>query len=355
MKNHLQAYFPMLRTRQELAALIQSHPHLQAQFASWPEKRQQEFLDFTTGARGVKLLYDPFFKEIMNPETTPERLEHFLSLLLHTKISIRRVLPGDSTRLADENSLVITDLVVEFENQEIANVEIQKIGYRFPGQRSACYSADLLLRQYKRTRSRQKKRFDYRSIRSVYVIVLFEESPREFHVFPDEYLHYFSQKSNTCVELELLQKYIFIPLDIFREIRHNRGIQDELEAWLTFLSTDEPQEILTLIRSYPMFKPMYEQLYDQCKNVEEVMKMFSKELQILDRNTVQFMIDDMQRTIHRKNREIARQKRKYAAKIQESERQQEKDRQHYEQQLTNLTQQLATLTARLSQLEHGQA
>ncbi len=30
--------------------------------------------------------------------------------------------------------------------------EMQKVGYLFPGQRSACYSADLLLRQYKRIR-----------------------------------------------------------------------------------------------------------------------------------------------------------------------------------------------------------
>ncbi len=41
------------------------------------------------------------------------------------------------------------DIVVELEDGSIANVEAQKIGYAFPGQRSACYSADLLLRQYK--------------------------------------------------------------------------------------------------------------------------------------------------------------------------------------------------------------
>ena len=44
-------------------------------FYSWGDAVRQEFLDFCTGVRGVKLLYDSFFKEIMNPETVPERLE----------------------------------------------------------------------------------------------------------------------------------------------------------------------------------------------------------------------------------------------------------------------------------------
>lgn len=42
---------------------------------------------------------------------------------------------------------------------------------------------------------------------------------------------------------------------------------------------------------------MYEQAYDVCRNIEEVMQMFSKELLELDRNTVKLMIDDMQKEI----------------------------------------------------------
>ena len=50
------------------------------------------------------------------------------------------------------------DIVVELEDGSIANVEMQKIGYLFPGQRCACYSADLLLRQYKMVRGEKKKK-----------------------------------------------------------------------------------------------------------------------------------------------------------------------------------------------------
>ena len=102
--------------------------------------------------------------------------------------------------------------------------------------------------------------------------------------------------------MNLLQKYIFIPLDIFRKTRHN--IDNKMDAWLTFFSTDDPEEIVKLIITYPEFKPMYEDVYQLCLNTEKVMGMFSKELQILDENTVQYMIDEMQDTINEQAKRI---------------------------------------------------
>ena len=143
-------------------------------------------------------------------------------------------------RIADESSLVIMDIVIEMEDHSIANVEVQKIGYLFAGQRSACYSADLLLRQYKRVKGEKGKTFSYRDIKKVYTIVLYEKSPREFKDFSKNYIHRFSQKSDTGVEMELLQEYVYIPLDVFRDIVHNKGIRNKLEAWLIFLLRRNP-------------------------------------------------------------------------------------------------------------------
>ena len=294
MTNSLQQYFPMIRTREEILSEIHSSRKLLNRFLGWTKEQQQEFLDFCTGVRGVKILYDSFSKEILNPETTPERLEDLLSLLLKREVRILYTLPNDSTRIADENTLLITDIVVELEGGSIANIEVQKIGYKFPGERSACYSADMLLRQYKRVRDAKKKSFSYEDIKSVYTIVLFETSPALFHTFPDIYVHSFQQQADSGLELELLQKYIFIPLDIFQKARHNKPIQSRLDAWLTFFSTDEPDRIAELISTYPEFKFMYEDIYRICRNTEEIMGIFSEELRILDRNTVQLMIDEMQ-------------------------------------------------------------
>lgn len=78
-----------------------------------------------------------------------------------------QVLPNDSVRISDETSLLITD------------------------------------------------------IESVYTIVFFEKSESIFHAFPEDYLHFFSQQSDTGLQMNLLQKYYFIPLDIFRKNIHN--------------------------------------------------------------------------------------------------------------------------------------
>ncbi len=60
------------------------------------------------------------------------------------------VLPNDGTRLADESTLLITDMVVQLEDGSIANLEIQKIGYYFPGEMNVPVTqSDLLLRQYR--------------------------------------------------------------------------------------------------------------------------------------------------------------------------------------------------------------
>ena len=208
------------------------------------------------------MLYDSFFKEIFDPDVKPERLEELLSLLLKQRVKILKVLPNDSTRIADESSLLIMDIVVQLEDGSIANVECQRIGYKFPGQRSACYSADLLLRQYKRVRGEKGKKFSYKDIKKVYSIIFYEQSPKEFHAFPNDSIHYSKQKTNTGVEVELLQEFLFIPLDIMKKIYENNGIRNKLEAWLIFLSDDNPETIIRLLEEYPEFREMYEEVYD---------------------------------------------------------------------------------------------
>ena len=230
--------------------------------------------------------------------------ENLLSLLLKQNVKIEAVLPNDSVRLGAESSLLYTDMLVQLMDGSLSNVEIQKIGYAFPGERSACYSSDHLLRQYKRVRGDKGKHFNYRDIKNVYTIVFYERSPREFWAFPNLYLHRFCQQSDTGLKLDLLQEYIFIPLDIFRKTMENIAIESELDAWLAFLSFDEPERIVELITRYPKFRAMYEDIYEMCLNMERVMSMFSKELKELDHNTVRYMIDEIQSELDQAKEEL---------------------------------------------------
>ncbi len=133
------------------------------------------------------------------------------------------------------------------------------------------------------------------------------------------------------MELNLLQEYVFISLDNYRETYQNNSCKrrTRLEAWLTFLSDDRPVEILRLIEEYPEFKGMYEEIYEMCRNMEEFMGLFSKELAILDSNTVEYMIDEMQQ-------EIDAQKEQLSQK---------------DEQLSKQEEQLAMQKARITELE----
>ena len=232
MTDKLKNYFPLIREREELLSEIKGNPKLREIYEEWNTKNREEFLDFCTGVKGMK------------------------------------------------------------------------IGYAFPGPRSACYSADMLLRQYKRVRAKQGEDFSYNNIKNVYLIVIYESSPKEFKDYPNIYYHHSKQVFDSGMDLNLLQEFIMIPLDIFHRKMHNKPIETELEAWLTFLSDDRPESIISLITKYPEFKAMYETLYLMCQNTERVMGMFSEELRELDKNTVKFMIEEQQREIDLQKEEL---------------------------------------------------
>lgn len=54
--------------------------------------------------------------------------------------------------------------------------------------------------------------------------------PGEFHNYPDTCYHFFEQKSDTGLQIELLQKYLFIPLDIFKKSKQYRNIGNRRDA-----------------------------------------------------------------------------------------------------------------------------
>lgn len=77
-----------------------------------------------------------------------------------------------------------------------------------------------------------------------------------------------------------------------------------MDAWLSFLILDTPEDIISLIEKHPEFKPLYQHIYDMCQNVERMIGMFSEELRILDRNTVRYMVDQMQQELDEKAKTI---------------------------------------------------
>ena len=144
----------------------------------------------------------------------------------------------------------------------------------------------------------------------------------------DIYIHRFQQQSDSGIELNLLQEYTFICLDIFDNIIHNEGrkIDGRLEEWLVFLKEDDPDMIIKLLEQNSEFRDIYEEIYNICRNSERMMGMFSKELEILDRNTVKLMIDELDEALgeeREKVKAIKQERETLKAEMQEAKAEKE--------------------------------
>ncbi len=297
--------FGIPQTKEAVLNSLQADSHAYLQFMALTEPLQQDFLSFCMGTKGTKLTYDPFFKFVFDPQKNPHRLEEFLSLCLGVKLAVVAVLPNESGRISEEGSLLIMDILVRLESGALVNVEIQRVGYYFPGPRCACYSSDLVMRQYSQVQSNMKKlgkRFSYQDIKKVYTIVIIQNSSNNFHLFPDEYLHYAKQIFNTGLQMDLIQEYLIIPLDIFLKCPHNKLTR--LDAWLYFIASDDPADILRVIGTYPDFKELYREVFQFRFMTKELVSMFSEGLRLLDAGTVQYMIEDQKTQIEQLQQEL---------------------------------------------------
>ncbi len=278
-----------------IRGMINESPELAARFEELSPERQRHFLDMCSGARGMAVCYDPFFKYIFNPMIHRQRLSRFLSSILNRQVRVRQILPNEGGRIVAGSPFVIMDIVVELEDRSLANAEIQKAGHLFPGQRAACYSSDLVLRQYTAIKGDDMETALYLQMRSVYTIVIMEESVEEFHRHPEAYIHRGRQQFDTGLKMPLLQEYVFIPLDVYRKKLHNKAIETELEAWLGFLAFDDLERIWEISRYDPVFGEMYYELSEFRRKPKEVLGMFSEALLQLDRNDAKYYAETLRK------------------------------------------------------------
>lgn len=146
---------------------------------AFDRNHQEDILAFVQGNKGLPILYDGFFKYVFDPERHPERLKDFLSEVLGQKVIIEEVLEREGNKLAEGGTLIVMDVIVRLSDGTIVDVEMQKIGYAFTGERSSCYISDMVMRQYNRVKAREQKKFKFNQIKPVYLVVLLEKSTEE--------------------------------------------------------------------------------------------------------------------------------------------------------------------------------
>ena len=74
-------------------------------------------------------------------------------------------------------------------------------------------------------------------------------------------------------------------------------ILEKVTAWLSLLATRNVDDLTEILAVYPLLEAIYQDMASYLHKPEEVLTMFSDALKILDHNTVQYMIDEMQNTI----------------------------------------------------------
>ena len=107
------------------------------------------------------------------------------------------------------------------------------------------------------------------------------------------------------MELELLQRFYLISLDVFSENKYPMDKNNRVTAWLSLLATRNVDDLTEILAVYPWLEAIYQDMASYLHKPEEVLTMFSDALKILDHNTVQYMIDEMQNTIDDQKAQIS--------------------------------------------------
>ena len=273
---------------------LKDYPGKKRMLAAMEEPWKQRLLDYMTGKKTLPFTYDPFFKMVFNPDRNPERLSSFLSAVMGRSVQVVDILPVEHT-LHDGKSLVIMDLLVRLDDGSRANVEIQKYGAAFPVQRLSCYSADSLMQEYEWAKDQRKDgKFDYKDVNKVYTIVMYENSPGEYvkAVQRGEYIHHGKVQFDTGLELDMLQEYYIVNLDIFKNSAYTKD-KSKLSGWLRFLTTEDMADVEEVIQSYPWLHEVYEDVAGYMREPKEVLVMCSKTLREMDEGAMRLYWDQV--------------------------------------------------------------
>lgn len=293
---------------EEVLAYLKNDYRSYRAYSVMRDEWKRKFIDFCTGKKTLPIMYDVFFKQIFNPDTHPGRLSSLLSSLIGEEVRIRKIFPLEDNYI-EGGRMMVMDILVEMEDGSIANVEVQKIPYLFPGERISCYSSDIILRQYSKLRGEKGKDFKYKDLKKVYTVVIYEKTEGIFHKTPGEFIHHGRVKFDTGLELELLEEYCLIALDVFRQIPYHEE-KRIVTGWLSFLTTESLEDAEQLIVDYPWLLEIYQEIASYRENPKEALMMFSDALRELDRNTMQYMIDEQMKQMEEQTEILNEQEEK---------------------------------------------
>ena len=271
---------------------IDSDPELKEVWDQLSEESQRIIIEIDERKRVPDMLNDAMFKGVFDPDARPAWIEKLISSVLGKDVKVIRSLKNERVRSSIHSKGKILDVVVEFEDGTIADVEIQRRGLNMPPKRSCMYSSDLVVRQYAAYEDEKLSDVDYSRVHPVHMIVIMEDSLDSLQDI-GSCIHHFSQKSDTGIEsgedFELLQYYHFICLDVFQKERPH--LAKSLESWLDFLTIRSVEKMMKFLANNPDFS----EIYGKAKNM-----MYDREALLMMLQSI-FDHEDIAGSINRTN------------------------------------------------------
>lgn len=398
--------------------IIKSNSYLYSQYQDMRRKMSYnpEFLTrfegFIERKATLPLLYDLFFKRLFNADAHRDRLTRLISCILGQEVTIVEILPTQNSQFYE--TFIIMDMIVRLSDGTIVNIEIQKIGSLFPGERLSCYSADTIMRQYHKLSSLKNdnvynkyemhtsygtnasdisdvsnasnelnmtyttRGFSYKEMKDVHTIVLLEKSSDDFRspIGPEFYFHVSKHVFNTGIPLALLSHFHIISLDTFAKYRYADVIKGNVEItkydydekmyrkpltekmlhdrlmYLSLFAISDINDVRKLLNVFPELADIFMETEEFLTRPEEVFSMFSEALRILDRNTTMLMVDEYRQQVTEMKEQLETKDEQLKAKKEEMETK-DKELEEKDEQLKNAANEIAELKAKLAKVSNS--
>ena len=110
----------------------------------------------------------------------------------------------------------------------------------------------------------------------------------------------------------LLQEYYVVALDVFKNNKYAKE-KNALNAWLALLTADSINDLATLISDYPWMEKICRDMSEYLYRPKEVIGMYSQALAKADENTVNYMIEQMKKTLEEKDAALSEKDAEIAA------------------------------------------
>lgn len=162
-------------------------------------------------------------------------------------------------------------------------------------------------REFHGMKKKQRKRNVYKDLQKVYTIIFYEQSIEVFKEYPEVCTHHARMVCDSGLELNFLQEFYLVALDVFRksEYAKSRDPKDRQVGWLSFFCTENAEDAEALCEVYPWLWELYAEMAEFGRKPEELIAMFSEILREMDRNTIRYMVDDLNEKVEQRDEIIA--------------------------------------------------